>query len=238
MSIYAISDLHLSFNDDKPMNVFGENWDNHEEKIEKNWIDTVKEDDLVILPGDFSWAMHLKDTLNDFKFLNRLPGKKVLIKGNHDYWWTTLKSMNDFLYTNKIEDVSFILNNAFLYKDTVVVGTRGWAFTETENSEKMHKRELMRLENSIKYAIEKYGSDKKIICAMHYPPITKNMVNNNEISMYVDLMKNNSIKNCIYGHLHGKSHQEAVEGSINGIELKLVSCDYLNFKLYKINMNK
>ena len=234
MSIYAISDLHLSFNDDKPMNVFGENWDNHEEKIKDNWIKTVKDDDLVILPGDFSWAMHLKDTLNDFKFLNVLPGKKVLIKGNHDYWWTTIKSMNDFLNSNKIDNISFIINNAFLFEDTIIVGTRGWTFTESENSEKMHKRELMRLENSIKYGVDNYGKDKRIICAMHYPPITKNMINNNENSMYMELMRKNNIKNCIYGHLHGKSHQEAVEGNINGIELKLVSCDYLDFNLYKI----
>lgn len=235
MSVYAIGDLHLSFNEEKPMSIFGSRWVDHYKQIEYNWLRIIKDDDLVILPGDFSWAMNIEDALKDFEFLNALPGKKVFIKGNHDYWWSTLKSMDDFLEKNKIENISFIMNNAFKYKNTIVVGTRGWSFNDTENSEKMLKREINRLENSILYAKENFEEDNDIICAMHYPPITKMMMQEGKTSEYIDLMKKYSIKRCIYGHLHGKAHYEAVEGYVEKIELRLVSSDYLNFIPLKIS---
>lgn len=125
MSIFIIADLHLSFNENKPMNIFGEKWNNHSEKIKQNWKKNVKEHDLVVIPGDFSWAMHLKDTYEDFKFLNDLPGKKVLIKGNHDYWWTTLKSMKKFLDENNFKNIDFIQNNSIIYDNIIICGTRG-----------------------------------------------------------------------------------------------------------------
>ena len=234
MSVYAIGDLHLSFNEEKPMSIFSSRWVDHDKQIEYNWLRIIKDNDLVILPGDFSWAINIDDALKDFQFLNNLPGKKVFVKGNHDYWWTTLKSMNDFLDINKIKNISFIMNNAFQYKNTIVVGTRGWSFTDSENSEKMLKREINRLENSILYAKENIGLDNEIICAMHYPPITKMMVQEGKISEYIELMKKYSIKRCIYGHLNGKAHNEAVEGIVDGVELKLVSSDYLNFIPLKI----
>ncbi len=234
MAIYAIGDMHLSFNENKPMNIFGDNWENHENKIKENWKKEIKEKDLVILPGDFSWAMHLKDTEKDFEFLNDLPGYKLFIKGNHDYWWTTLTSMKKFLKEKNIKNIDFILNTSFEYENKIIVGTRGWNFTQSENSQKMHNRELNRLELSIKDGIEKYGEDKEIICAMHYPPITKTMIDSRQASEYIELMKRYKIKNCIYGHLHGKSHEEAVEGNFEGINLKLVSSDYLKFNPYKI----
>lgn len=230
MSIYTIGDLHLSFGVNKPMNIFGENWENHEDKIANNWTSTIKKDDLVILPGDFSWSMNLKNTLEDFKYLNKLPGTKLLIKGNHDYWWSTLGSMQKFLDEHQLKNIYFIMNNAFEFEEKIIVGTRGWSFGESDNSEKMKNRELIRLENSIKYALSNYDSKKEIICAMHYPPITKQMIEKKESSEYLQLLNNYSVKTCIYGHLHGKSHQEAVEGIIEGINLKLVSSDFLNFK--------
>lgn len=235
MSIYAIADLHLSFSENKPMDIFGENWEKHEQKVRENWLKKVDDDDLVVLPGDFSWAMHLKDAKEDFKFLDNLPGKKVLIKGNHDFWWTTLKSMNAFLEENQFESINFIYNNAINYENKIIVGTRGWTIGETENAEKMKKRELRRLENSILFAKENFKPEKEIICALHYPPITKNMVKSNEKSDYLELLKKYNIKKCIYGHLHGKAHEEAVEGFIENIELNLVSCDYLNFNLKLID---
>lgn len=234
MSIYAIGDLHLSFINNKPMDIFGENWTNHEQKIEENWKKTIKEDDLVILPGDFSWAMKLNETGKDFEFINKLPGMKVLVKGNHDYWWTTLKSMNNFICENKYKNINFLINNAYEYQNYSIVGTRGWTFGNTDNSEKMYKRELIRLENSIQYALNNYGNNNEMICAMHYPPITKQMIEQGQKSEYLELMKKYNIKKCIYGHLHGKAHNEAIEKTIDGIELKLVSSDYLNFNLYKI----
>lgn len=229
MAIYAIGDLHLAFNENKPMDIFGENWKDHEKKIADNWKKTINDEDLVVLPGDFSWAMNIKNTIDDFKYLNDLPGKKILTKGNHDYWWTTLKSMNNFLAEQKIKNISFILNNAIEYDKYIIIGTRGWPFENSEKGYKMLKRELARLENSIAYAKTYFDNKKEIICALHYPPITKLMLDNNIKSDYLEILKKYSINKCIYGHLHGQSHIDAVEGMIEGIELKLVSCDYLNF---------
>lgn len=146
MSIYVIADLHLSFSQDKPMDIFGKNWENHAEKIKQDWLAKVNDDDMVVLPGDFSWAMHLEDTYLDFKYLNELPGKKVLLKGNHDYWWTTVTSMKKFLEENKFNNIEFLYNNAIEYENKVFVGSRGWALQDTENSKKMINRECQRLE--------------------------------------------------------------------------------------------
>ena len=150
MSIYVIGDMHLSFSTDKPMDIFGNNWENHAEKIKNNWINCVKEDDYVILPGDFSWATYLEDTVEDFKFLNDLPGKKILLKGNHDYWWTTLSQMNKFIVLNEFKNISFLYNNSYLIENKVIVGTRGWV-TNNRNQENMKilKRELNRLKLSL-----------------------------------------------------------------------------------------
>lgn len=236
MSIYAIGDLHLSFNENKPMNIFGNNWENHEEKIKTNWLKKIKEDDLIILPGDFSWAMHLEETKSDFEYLDSLPGKKILTKGNHDYWWTTLKSMRDFIKEHQFSNIDFLMNNAYVYENNVIVGTRGWSFNETENSEKMEEREKSRLENSIKCGLELIDNmdNYSIICVMHYPPITKSMIENGKTSEYINIMNRYNIHTCIYAHLHGKSHEEAVEGKIGDLNLQLVSSDYLNFDPIKI----
>ena len=232
MSIYAIGDL-LSFETDKPMNIFGENWDNYEERLEQLWNEIIQEDDTVLIPGDFSWATYLKDTLQDFKYLNDLKGKKVLLKGNHDYWWTTLKSMREFLNQNNFKNIDFIFNSSYECDEAMIVGTRGWSFNETENSDKMLKRELSRLELSINDALRK-NNNKKIICMMHYPPITQNMIEMKQKSEYLEILKKYDITECIYGHLHGNSHSEAIEGNVDGINLRLVSSDYLEFKPIKI----
>lgn len=240
MSIYAIGDLHLSLNREKPMDIFGGNWKNHEQKIKENWKNTVQDNDLVILPGDFSWEMHLKDMYNDFAYLNELPGKKLLLKGNHDYWWTTLAKMREFLQENKFENIDFVYNNSYLFEDKIIAGTRGWALNDTENSDKMNHREEERLKLSLQSGVDNFG-DKEIICIMHYPPIieeNKNDANNQsknlKVSNYVQIMKEYNVKTCLYGHLHGESHKEAFEGIIEGINFKLVSSDYLDFKLYKV----
>ena len=251
MSIYAIGDLHLSLNKQKPMDIFGLNWKNHEQKIKENWDKTVSKDDLVLLPGDFSWEMHLKDMYEDFKFLNDLPGRKLLLKGNHDYWCTTLAKMREFIEENKFENIDFVYNNSYLFEDRIIAGTRGWAINDTENGIKMNHREEERLKISLQSGVESFGN-KEIICLMHYPPIVteednldninkkeKNIIDNQnntklKISNYVRIMKEYNVKNCLYGHLHGESHNEAFEGVIENINFKLVSCDYLNFNLYKL----
>ena len=234
MSIYVIADLHLSFKEPKPMNIFGNNWTDHPERIRKNWLEKVKEEDLVVLPGDFSWAMHLEDTYEDFKYLNSLPGKKLLLKGNHDYWWTTLKKMREFLKKNNFSNIDFIYNNSYMYENTILTGTRGWAVLDSDNSKKMIKREDIRLKLAIEEGIKEYGTDKEIIVFMHYPPlISKNLLENPNLDFYKTLKQYN-VKKCYYGHLHGNSIYDAVEGKIQGIELKLVSADGLDFKLIKI----
>lgn len=232
MAIYAIADLHLSFSSPKPMDIFGENWTNHENKIEKNWIDKVQANDIILMPGDFSWAMALKDTYKDFNYLNNLPGKKFLLKGNHDYWWNSLKKLNEFVEENEFKNISFLYNNAYEAEGKIIAGTRGWNLNSNEEEDKkIIDRELIRLELSIKEGIEKFGEDKQIIICMHYPPTNKSYLENSE---FIKLMQKYNVTKCIYGHLHGEAHNEAIEGNIGGIDLKLVSADYLKFDLVKI----
>lgn len=235
MAIYAIADLHLSFEQNKPMDIFGENWLGHEEKIRKNWIEKVKENDTVLLPGDFSWATYLEETKKDFEFLNKLPGKKLLLKGNHDYWWSTVTSMRKFLKENNFENIDFIYNNAYECDNYIITGTRGWCITEEEEDIKILKREFARLELSIKDGINKYGTEKEIIVCMHYPPITNATIIKDEELEFIKIMKKYNVKKCIYGHLHSTSIKEAVEGKIDGVKYKLVSADGLDFELYKLN---
>ena len=234
MSIYAIADLHLSFFHNKPMDIFGDNWENHAEKIKQNWLEKVKEEDYVILPGDFSWEMYLKDTKLDFDFLNKLPGNKILLRGNHDYWWTTITKMNKFIEENNFKNISFLYNNSYLVENKIIVGTRGWNILDTEADSKMIKRESARLELSINDGINRFGTDKEIIAFLHYPPINKSSKANNQDTEFVTTLKKYNIKKCYYGHLHGPSHNDAVEGEIQGIEYKLISADYLNFNLIKV----
>lgn len=228
MAIYSISDLHLSFGNNKPMDIFGVNWENHEEKIKEDWLKKITNNDLVLLPGDFSWAMYLKDTYQDFEYLNNLPGKKLLLKGNHDYWWTTLKKMREYLEKNNFKNIDFIYNNSYLFDNKIIVGTRGWQAEDNSEDKRIIKREIIRLELSIKDGIKKYGEDKEIIVCMHYPPFNKY----NEKSMsFLEVMKKYNIKTCLYGHLHGDVGKQ---GKIEGIDFKLVSCDQVDFKIQKI----
>lgn len=234
MSIFVIGDMHLSLRTPKPMDIFGENWIVHEEKIRKNWIENVKEDDLVVLPGDFSWETYLENTKLDFEYLNNLPGKKLLLKGNHDYWWSTVTSMRQFLKENNFTNIDFLYNNSYEYENKILCGTRGWSIADEEMDKKLINRELIRLELSIKDGINKFGNDKEIIIFMHYPPITKAKIISQQETEFVNLMKKYNVKRCYYGHLHGASISDAIEGNVEGIEFKLVSADGLDFKLLRI----
>ena len=229
MAIYAISDLHLSFNTDKPMNIFG--WDNYEEKIKENWLNKINENDLVLLPGDFSWEMKLENTYKDFEFIHNLPGKKLLLKGNHDLWWTSLKKMKEYMGTLGYEDIDFLYNNSFLFEDNIICGTRGWTFLDSgEDAKKIIRREALRLEMSIQDGINKYGEDKDIIVMMHYPPVIESNMEN----VFTEVLKKYGVKTCIYGHLHGAAHKTLVDGMIDGINYIMVSCDYTKFDVIKI----
>lgn len=244
MSIYVIGDLHLSFNENKPMNIFGDNWNGHEQKIKKDWMEKVTDNDVVILPGDFSWSMKLEDTKKDFEYINNLPGKKLLLKGNHDYWWTTITKMRKFLEENNFRNIDFIYNQGYVIDNYILAGTRGWSLLEEDKDEKIQNRELARLEASIKDGIQKSNQElnqktnennsKELIIFMHYPPISSSKIINKEKTEFVDIMKKYNAKKCFYGHLHGASIKEAFEGEFDGIEFKLTSADGLNFKLYKI----
>lgn len=233
MSIYVIGDLHLSFSVDKPMDIFGNNWENHAEKIKQNWIEKVNENDTVILPGDFSWATYLEETHEDFKYLSELPGKKILSKGNHDYWWTTVTSMKKYLKENNFDNIDFLFNNSHLVEEKIIVGTRGWINSwRSKENYKILKRENDRLKLSIEDGLRKYGNDKEMIAFIHYPPFYKETVPE-EIDFIKTLNKYN-VKKCYYAHLHSDSHNEAIEGIVSEIEFKLVSSDYLNFDLLKL----
>ena len=195
MSIYTIGDLHLSFKNSKPMNIFGKNWENHEERIKIDWISKVKEEDTIIHPGDFSWGMKLEDTIPDFEYLNSLPGKKILLKGNHEYWWTTITNMKKFLKENDFNNIDFLQNNSIVVENKIICGTRGWTLNniETENSKRILAREAIRLELSIKDAISKTeNEEKEIIVFMHYPPIIKQVLHTD----FFKILKKYNIKRC------------------------------------------
>ena len=222
MSLYAIADLHLSLSSGKPMNIFP-GWDNHVERLEKNWQATVSPDDTVVVPGDISWAINFEEAKADFDFINRLNGHKVIIKGNHDYWWNSMAKMNRFLEENGFDTITIVHNNYYPYGEYGICGTRGWIKdTEEPADAKVLAREAGRLETSIKAAL---ADGKKPIVFLHYPPIFANDYNR-EI---LDVLFRYDIKTCYYGHLHGNAHRYAVCGEVDGINYQLIAGDFVQF---------
>ncbi len=221
MAIFAIADLHLSLGTDKPMGVFGSHWEHHEEKISSAWRELIRPTDTVLIPGDISWAMTLPEALPDLRFLHELPGTKILSKGNHDYWWNSLKKLKDL----GLSTIDFLQNNSFDYGNYSIAGSRGWIDKNhsefLEKDIKVFDRELLRLELSLTSA-----KNKKIICMLHYPPFNEDR-KPNEFGL---LMEKFNVEICIYGHLHGDGLQNVVEGTYNGIDYKCASSDYLKFK--------
>lgn len=232
MAIFAISDLHLSIGGNKPMDVFGHKWDNYTEKMRKVWNSIVKEDDVVIIPGDISWATYIDEAVADFEYINDLNGKKLIIKGNHDYWWTTKNKMNVYLKEHKFDTVEILQNDAYLYDGVAICGTRGWEIPTAESTgenRKIYEREKQRLILSLESA--KALNPEKIIVAMHYPPVDKGKTS----SDFIEIMKEYNVGECVFGHLHAASHVYAPIGIYEGIKLSLVACDYLNFTPLLIN---
>lgn len=223
MALFAISDLHLSLGCDKPMDIFGENWENYEQKLKEKWECIVKNEDTVIINGDNSWATYIQNATEDFAFINSLPGKKLLSKGNHDYWWTTMKKQVDFCRENNFDTINFLHNNHYMYESVAICGTRGWIITTNDDEDKkIYNRELERLELSIKSSIS--SNPKQILVALHYPPDAK----------FKGILKKHMVSRCIYGHLHGYAHKNVINNTIEGIKYDLVSCDFLNFNPLKI----
>lgn len=222
MSLFAIADTHLSFGTNKPMDVFS-GWQNYEERLQKNWNAVVGENDTVVIAGDISWGMKLADTLEDFRFLDRLNGRKIVMKGNHDYWWSTKSKTDRFLSENGINSIDILFNNAYKVGDFVVCGTRGWFFDcSKDEDQKVLAREVGRLRTSIDEAKK---LDGEIIAFLHYPPVSLTEA----CHEIYDTLVEQGIKTCYYGHLHGQSVNWAFRGEKDGIKFDLISADYLSF---------
>lgn len=227
MALYAIGDLHLCLSAPKPMDVFGGNWEGYMDKL-KDGVSVIKPEDTTVLLGDLSWALDLQHAREDFAWIDQIPGRKIILKGNHDYWWSTAAKFYRFCEENGFSSQFVLNNNHFVYQEWAICGTRGWFFEESrsgEHDEKVFKRELIRLEASLKSA----GDLKKIVF-LHYPPKYKGY----ECPEILDLLEKYQVGMCFYGHLHGPSHGLAVEGLHNGVEYRLVSADKLNFKPHLI----
>lgn len=225
MSLFAISDLHLPLGIDKPMNKFGSAWDNYVERLADNWQSIVGQNDIVVMPGDFSWATYIEQSIKDFDFLNRLNGRKILLKGNHDYWWTTMSKLHKFTAEHCFDSIEFMQNSCFMYEDTAVCGTRGWIHPAwhgfSDEDKKIFEREVIRAELSLKEA----GQCGDIIFCSHYP-VRSNKLEENALTA---VLKKYNVKEVVYGHLHGNSFSFAVSGEHDGICYRLVSADYVGF---------
>lgn len=231
MAIYAMGDLHFSGNPpQKPMDVFGIQWKNHREKILSNWQKTVKSEDTVLLVGDTSWSMELSDAVEkDLGILTQMPGHLVLLKGNHDYWWTSLKKMQETLAT-----ITFLHNTFYRTGDIAICGTRGWNLPSmpdfSPHDQRIYDREVGRLKRSL--AAAKAAGAKHLIVALHYPPLYKS----DEISGFTELCKAYGVEQCIYGHVHGDAAHflQLFQGVRDGTKYTLVAADYVNFQLVKL----
>ena len=239
MKIYAIADLHLAISTpDKRMDVFGGRWEKYMEKIAQTWRATCNDNDVIIIAGDISWAMSLENIKEDFAFLDELPGRKVCFKGNHDYWWTTLTKLERYKVENELEDIFFIHNNCYVAGDTAICGSRGWILPEdkkfSKEDIKIYERELARLRLSLEDA--KKMNTKQIVVAFHYPPFS--MIDGEvRASIFIDMLKEYGVEKCVFGHIHATDRQfdiwceAAAKASLEmGMDISLVSADYLNFK--------
>jgi predicted phosphohydrolase len=222
--LYAIGDLHLSMAVDKPMDIFGGAWDGYVKKIEEG-LSALTADDTLVLAGDTSWGMSLNDTLADFQFLERFPCRKLLLKGNHDYFWETAAKMKRFFSDHGLLSFDILHNNAYLYEDTAVCGTRGWFYEEERGGEhdvKMINRETLRLRASLEAGI-KLGGELTVF--LHYPPLYEGY----RCDPLVDTMTEYGVKRCYFGHLHGRARARAIEGLYKGIAYHLISADHVGF---------
>ncbi|MDE6035487.1 MAG: metallophosphoesterase [Ruminococcus sp.] len=229
MSLWVIADLHLcQGNPEKSMTIF-RGWKNYQELIKKNWTEQVNPEDTVVIAGDISWGMSLKESAEDFRFIENLTGRKIIIKGNHDYWWTTKKKMEEFLTAEGCSSIKILHNNHYRYGDYGICGTRGWVSIHGETQdEKVLKREVQRLETSIKSAVTE---GLQPIVFLHYPPVFATNFNYD----ILDVLYRYDIKDCYYGHIHGKSaHELCIRNTYDGINFHLIAGDYLQFIPEKI----
>lgn len=227
MALYAIGDLHLCLGAPKPMDIFGGAWIGYMEKL-RDGMSVITDQDTTVLMGDLSWALDLPSSAADFAWINQIPGKKIILKGNHDYWWSTAAKFNKFCAEQGFENLYLLNNNCYEYGEYAICGTRGWFFEEErsgQHDEKVFKRELIRLEASLKAA----GEKQKYVF-LHYPPRYKGY----ECAEILQLLKKYEVRRCFYGHLHGGSHKLAMEGLWDGVDFKLCAADYIGFLPYKV----
>ena len=227
MALYAISDLHLAFTTDKPMDIFGDKWLKHDEKIKNNWLNKITDEDTVLIAGDISWSMNQEDSEGDLNWVDSLPGKKIISKGNHDYWWSGITKLN-----NKYEKTKFLQNNFYVYEDYAICGSRGWILDSsdkfTEKDKKILNREIIRLRLSLDGA--KKAGYEKIIVMLHYPPTNEKR----EPSVFTDLFNEYKVEKVIYGHIHGPGLTNAINEELFGVHYIMTSCDFLNFDPIRI----
>lgn len=226
--LWTIGDLHLSFGSNKPMDVFGKDWAGHVERLTEGFK-RVGPDDVTVICGDLTWGMDMESCLQDFLYIHRLPGRKIILKGNHDYWWSTAAKAKSFFLENGIDSIDILHNNCFFYKDAALCGTRGW-MCPVENpaphDKKMMDREIIRLEASLKAA----GETERKIVFLHYPPI----FGRSYAAGMIDVMERFGVRECYYGHIHGAGRSLAFEGEDRNIRYKLISCDHVGFCPIKI----
>lgn len=227
MALYAIGDLHLCLGAPKPMDIFGGAWVGYMDKL-KEGMSVIRPEDTTVLLGDLSWSADLPNAKADFAWINRIPGRKIILKGNHDYWWSTAAKFDKFCKENGFENLYLLNNTCYEYNGYAICGTRGWFFEEErsrQHDEKVFKRELIRLETSLKAA-----GDKQKLVFLHYPPRYKGYA----CREILVLLEKYEVRRCFYGHLHGGSHKLAMEGPWDGVNFKLVAADYLGFKPYPV----
>ena len=232
MSIFVMADLHLSSTVNKPMDVFGARWTDYMTKIKKNWSAVVSKDDTVIVPGDISWAINYDEARDDFKFIDELPGKKLIGKGNHDYWWGTMAKNRSFLKENGFTTIDFLYNNAYKVEDYIICGTRGWYVDEKLHAgsmkdveyQKIVSREVQRLKMSLDEAVKLRDNGEQILVFFHFPPVFNSFV----CDEIIDVLLEYSIKNCYFGHIHG-TYNIPRNLEYKGISFTIISSDYCNF---------
>lgn len=226
MALWAIGDLHLSLGADKPMDVFGGAWVGYVDKLRAE-LSCIGPEDTTVLLGDLSWSLDLEHAVEDFTFINRIPGQKYIIKGNHDYWWSTAEKFRRFCLEHGFEHMQVLNNNCFFYEDTALCGTRGWFYDlDNGHNEKVFRRELIRLETSLKAA----GECEEKLCFLHYPPVYRGY----RCPEIQELLARYGVKRCYYGHLHGDSHRLAIEGLVDGVEYRLAAADFTGFAPIRI----
>lgn len=235
MALFAIADPHLGFGVNKPMNIFGNRWHEHERRLAENWLAMIGPEDTVVIPGDISWAMQLRDALPDLRFLNNLPGRKILSRGNHDYWWTSISKLEKLCQDEGLTTIEFLRNNGLLIPpNQIICGTRGWILPDdpeyTEADGKIYLREAGRLRLSLEAAEPLRQPDRELIVCLHFPPFGRDC----RPTLFTDLMNEFAVDRCIFGHIHSNNGFDNLSGPPGQVRYNLASADFLGFKPLKL----